>query len=101
MEAKKLSSYQKMKQQYEAQIQQLTDDIQVLVENENITRVTVVKLKYQIKFGMEQAIWKGSFEIEDGVFCHASFAPYKGEFSKENNPPAKVTVVNVSRTHNL
>jgi hypothetical protein len=55
----KLSSYQKMKQKYEASICQLTDDIITLVEEKDFIKTTTVKMKWRMRLDVENAIWFG------------------------------------------
>lgn len=56
----RLTSYQKMKQKYEASISQLTDDIITLVEDKDFMKVTTVKMQWRIRLDVEKAIWFGS-----------------------------------------
>ena len=56
----RLSSYQKMKQKYEASIRQLTDDIITLVEEKDFMKVTTVKMQWRIRLDTEKMIWLGS-----------------------------------------
>jgi hypothetical protein len=55
----KLSSYQKMKQKYEASIRQLTDDIITLVEEKDFMKTTTVKMKWRMRLDVEKVIWFG------------------------------------------
>jgi uncharacterized protein (DUF2344 family) len=55
----KLSSYQKMKQKYEASIRQLTDDIITLVIEKDFVKTTTVKMKWRMRLDVEKAIWFG------------------------------------------
>jgi len=55
----RLSSYQKMKQKYEASIRQLTDDIITLVEEKDFMKTTTVKMKWRMRLDVEKAIWFG------------------------------------------
>jgi len=55
----RLSSYQKMKQKYEASIRQLTDEIITLVEDKDFMKVTTVKMTWRMRLDMEKAIWMG------------------------------------------
>lgn len=55
----KLSSYQKMKQKYEASIRQLTDDIITLVEEKDFMKTTTVKMQWRMRLDIEKAIWAG------------------------------------------
>jgi len=57
--SKKLSSYQKMKQRYEAQISELRDDVSVLIEDKDFLKVTVVKTKYHAAKDLEKQLWLG------------------------------------------
>lgn len=56
----RLTSYQKMKQKYEASIRQLTDDIITLVEEKDFMKVTIVKMQWRMRLDLENAIWMGS-----------------------------------------
>ena len=56
----RLTSYQKMKQKYEASIRQLTDDIITLVEDKDVMKVTTVKTQWRMRLDLEKAIWFGS-----------------------------------------
>ena len=56
----RLTSYQKMKQKYEASIRQLTDDIITLVEDKDVMKVTTVKMQWRMRLDLEKAIWFGS-----------------------------------------
>ena len=56
----RLSSYQKMKQKYEASMRQLTDDIITLVEEKDFMKVTTVKMQWRIRLDTEKMIWFGS-----------------------------------------
>jgi len=56
----RLSSYQKMKQNYEASIRQLTDDIITLVEEKDFVKVTTVKMQWRMRLDNEKMIWFGS-----------------------------------------
>lgn len=58
------SSYQKMKQKYEASIRQLTDDIITLVEEKEFIKITAVKKRWRMRLDIEKAIWAGD------VTCH-------------------------------
>jgi len=55
----RLSSYQKMKQKYEASIRQLTDDIITLVEEKDFVKTTNVKMQVLMRLDVEKAIWFG------------------------------------------
>lgn len=55
-----LTSYQKMKQKYEASIRQLTDDIITLVEDKDVMKVITVKMQWRMRLDLEKAIWFGS-----------------------------------------
>lgn len=55
----RLSSYQKMKQKYEASIRQLTDDIITLVEEKDFVKTTTVKTQWRMRLDVEKAIWFG------------------------------------------
>jgi hypothetical protein len=55
----RLSSYQKMKQKYEAKIKELTNDIVILVENNNYYKVSDVKCRWDMKIQSERAIMFG------------------------------------------
>jgi hypothetical protein len=55
----RLSSYQKMKQKYEASMRQLTDDIITLVEEKDFMKTTAVKMKWRMRLDVEKAIWFG------------------------------------------
>jgi hypothetical protein len=55
----RLSSYQKMKQKYEASIRQLTDDIITLVEEKDFMKITTVKMQWRMRLNIEKAIWMG------------------------------------------
>ena len=54
----RLSSYQKMKQKYEASIRQLTDDIITLVEEKDFMKVTTVKMNWRMRLDTEKMISK-------------------------------------------
>jgi hypothetical protein len=56
----RLSSYQKMKQKYEASIRQLTDDIITLVEEKDFMKTTTVKMQWRMRLYTEKMIWSGS-----------------------------------------
>lgn len=56
----RLSSYQKMKQRYEASIRQLTDDIITLVEEKDFVKTTTVKMQWRMRLDTEKMIWYGS-----------------------------------------
>lgn len=56
----RLSSYQKMKQKYEASMRQLTDDIITLVEEKDFMKVTTVKMQWRMRLDTEKMIWFGS-----------------------------------------
>lgn len=56
----RLSSYQKMKQNYEASIRQLTDDIITLVEEKDFVKVTTVKMQWRMRLDAEKILWFGS-----------------------------------------
>jgi DNA-binding ferritin-like protein len=55
----RLSSYQKMKQKYEASIRQLTDDIITLVEEKDFMKTTTVKMQWRMRLDIEKAVWMG------------------------------------------
>ena len=55
----RLSSYQKMKQKYEASIRQLTDDIITLVEEKDFVKTSTVKMQWRMRLDVEKAIWMG------------------------------------------
>jgi hypothetical protein len=54
-----MSSYQKLKQKYEARINELTKDIITLVEEKDINEVIITKTKWKIQLDMEKVIWSG------------------------------------------
>lgn len=64
----KISSYQKMKQRYEALISALQDDIAILVEEKDFMKVTIVKTKYKTQYktqrDQENAIWFGDSSLK-------------------------------------
>lgn len=55
----KKSSYQKMKDAYEQQIRNLTDDVIALVEDKDFNKVMSIKTKWRIKLGFEKGIFMG------------------------------------------
>lgn len=55
----RLSSYQKMKQMYEANIRQLTDDIITLVEEKDFVKVTTVRAQWRMRLNIEKVVWAG------------------------------------------
>jgi DNA-binding ferritin-like protein len=55
----RLSSYQKMKQKYEASIRQLTNDIITLVEEKDFMETTTVKMQWRMRLDIEKAVWMG------------------------------------------
>lgn len=55
----RLSSYQKMKQKYEASIRQLTDDIITLVEEKDFMKTTTLKIQWRMRLDIEKVIWAG------------------------------------------
>lgn len=55
----RLSSYQKMKQKYEASIRQLTDDIITLVEEKDFMKTTTIKMQWRMRLDIEKDIWMG------------------------------------------
>ena len=61
---KKLSSYQKMKQRYEAKISELRNDVATLVENKDFMKVTIVKTKYYTAKELEATAWFGDSNIK-------------------------------------
>ncbi len=67
-EIKKLSSYQKMKQKYEAQIAELRKDIYTLVDEPSLVDVNIVKSKYLLTRALEQQVWAGSSESDGDGF---------------------------------
>jgi hypothetical protein len=60
MSTPKISSYQKMKQRYEAKISTLQNDIMTLVEDKDFTKVTIVKTKYRMYRDQENTAWFGN-----------------------------------------
>jgi len=56
---KKLSSYQKMKLKYEKQIADLTNDIITLVEEKDLEKTLITKLKWKTSLDLEEQIWMG------------------------------------------
>lgn len=66
-EYKNRPSYQKMKQEYEAIIRQLTDDITTLVENKDFMKVTAVKMQWRMQLDTERIILSGSPTCRDSV----------------------------------
>lgn len=60
MKPVKLSSYQKMKLRYETKIKELQNDITTLIEDKNIFKVSVVKLKYKARAENEKQMWLGT-----------------------------------------
>ena len=41
------------------EIEQLTSDIRILVLDEDVTKTTMVKIKYSIEYDMERQMWIG------------------------------------------
>ncbi len=64
---KKISSYQKMKQKYEAQVTQLTADIVTLVEEKDIQKFIEVKQRWQVYLNMEKIIFAGNTDFFGGT----------------------------------
>ena len=64
MKPAKISSYQKMKQRYEAKISTLQNDIMTLVDDKDFMKVTVVKTKYKRYRDQENAMWSGESSLK-------------------------------------
>jgi hypothetical protein len=56
-----------MKQEYEASIRRLTDDITTLVENKDFMKVTSVKMQWQMQLDTERMILSGSPTCQKSV----------------------------------
>ncbi len=59
MSKKKISSYQKMKLKYEAEIQSLRNDIVVLVTSKNDTELAHVRLNWLVTLSLEKQVMDG------------------------------------------
>jgi hypothetical protein len=57
---KKISSYRKMKEKYEARIQELTNDVITLVEEKDFIKVFEVKTRWKIQLNMDVVVWGGN-----------------------------------------
>ena len=64
MKPVKISSYQKMKQRYEAKISALQDDIMTLVEDKDFMKVTIVKMKHKTYRDQENTVWFGDSSLK-------------------------------------
>ena len=56
MKTKKLSSYQKMKQEYEARITELESDIFHLVTCKDLEKHLTIKMRWMLKYDLEEAV---------------------------------------------
>ena len=63
----KLSSYQKMKREYELRICELTADIITLIEDKDPLESITVKMKWHIRLSIEQGVWQGDYGIWQGI----------------------------------
>ena len=57
----KLSSYQKMKREYELRICELTADIITLIEDKDPLESITVKMKWHLRLSIEQGVWQGDY----------------------------------------
>lgn len=65
----KLSSYQKMKQKYEKEIQSLHSDIRILVEDKDLMMQIIIKARWQMFFDADRMLTNGeSYTSADGIF---------------------------------
>ena len=58
-----MSSYQRMKQKYENEIQELTSDIVTLVKEDKPAEVLAVSMKWRIIIDAGDIVWFGKREI--------------------------------------
>jgi hypothetical protein len=65
MKAKDQSSYQRMKQRYEAKIRELTDDIYTLIDDKNYMNCLIVKNNYIFRREAIKAMMFGKIEIKN------------------------------------
>ena len=66
--AGRLSSYQKMKQKYEKERQQLINDIITLVERGDTIDGLTVKMQWKTRLDAEKAIMFGKYKPNDNKF---------------------------------
>lgn len=59
MKKNKINSYQKLKNKYEKEIQELTNDIYALVNEEDFNLEMQVRMKWKLRYASDSIVWSG------------------------------------------
>lgn len=59
MKKNKINSYQKLKNKYEKEIQELINDIYALVSEEDFNLEMQVRMKWKLRYASDSIVWSG------------------------------------------